>query len=250
MSSQVVLKQGDCLEVMRTLPNKSVDMVLCDLPYGTTSCAWDAVIPFDPLWAQYKRIVKDGCAIVLTASQPFTSALVMSNPAWFKYEWIWKKNAGSNFGTVKYQPMKEHESVLVFGNGKVRYFPQMQERAESGKRRVKTVVNYDTSTEIYGGKQLKQDGNLRPELRYPSSVQPFNRERGRHPTQKPVPLFEYLVRTYSQEGDVVLDNCLGSGTTAIACLNAKRKCIGIELNPVYFEAAKKRVSECESSSLW
>jgi len=235
---------------MKRLPDKSIDMILCDLPYGTTSCAWDAVIPFEPLWTQYARVIKDKCAIVLTASQPFTSALVMSNPAWFKCEWIWKKNAGSNFGTVKYQPMKEHESVLVFGNGTVRYFPQMQERAASGKSRVKTVVNYNTSAEVYGGKQMKQDNNLRPELRFPSSVQNFNRERGLHPTQKPVALFEYLIHTYSDKGDVVLDNCIGSGTTAIACLNTNRKCIGMELNSEYYAAAVKRVKECESSSLW
>ena len=132
--SDIKLYQGDCLEVMKQIPEKSVDMILCDLPYGTTACKWDSIIPFDKLWEQYLRIIKDNCAIVLTASQPFTSALVMSNPKLFKYEWIWKKSVGSNFATLKYMPMKEHESVLVFGRGTLNYFPIMQERAEGERK--------------------------------------------------------------------------------------------------------------------
>ena len=134
--------QGDCLEEMPKIADKSIDMILCDLPYGTTACKWDTIIPFEPLWEQYKRIIKDNGAIVLTASQPFTSALVMSNPGWFKCEWIWEKNAGSNFATVKYMPMKEHENVLVFGKGTVKYNPIKQERMASGAERVKSKCNF------------------------------------------------------------------------------------------------------------
>jgi site-specific DNA-methyltransferase (adenine-specific) len=172
---------------MSRLPDQSVDMVLCDLPYGTTGCAWDAVIPFEPLWTAYRRLLKPGGAAVLTSSQPFTSALVMSNPSWFKCEWIWKKNAGSNFGTVKFQPMKEHESVLVFGDGRVKYFPQMQERAESGKAMIARGVKSKASkgADVFGGFNQGYDNSTAdPNLRYPSSVQLFNRERGLHPTQK------------------------------------------------------------------
>lgn len=233
----------DCLVGMSRIPDKSVDMILCDLPYGTTACKWDEIIPFEPLWEQYNRIIKDNGAIVLTASQPFTSALVMSNPKMFKHEWIWKKNAGSNFGSVKVQPFKEHESVIVFGKKKINYFPIMQERSESGKSRVKTPINYNTKTEIVASTLHNNVTSIRPELRYPSSVQLFNRERGLHPTQKPVALFEYLIKTYTNEGETVLDNCMGSGTTAVACVNTNRNYIGFELDPEYHAIAEKRVQD-------
>ena len=233
---------------MKKIPDGKIDMILCDLPYGITGCNWDTAIPLEELWNQYKRITKKGSAIVLTASQPFTSALVMSNPKWFKHEWIWKKNAGSNFGAVKYQPMKEHESVIVFGDGKINYFPIMQERAESGKKRVESVVNYNTKTDVYETSLHNKVSSKRPDLRYPSSVQNFNRDRGFHPTQKPLDLFEYLIKTYTKEGDLVLDNCVGSGTTLIASKNTNRKAVGIELEEKYCEIAKNRILKASDSN--
>ena len=255
MCSNIQLFNGDCLEIMKQISEKSVDMILCDLPYGTTACKWDTVIPFDKLWEQYNRIIKDNGAIVLTASQPFTSALVMSNPKMFKYEWIWKKAVGSNFATTKYMPMKEHESVLVFAKSKTKYFPIMQERAESGKSR----LNYGHS----GSKTGEANGTLdfkgfTPEtynknLRCPSSVQFFNNRescRGLHPTQKPVALCEYLIKTYTNEGDLVLDNCMGSGTTGVACKNLNRDFIGIELDENYFKIAKQRIENTKKVGLF
>ena len=234
---------GDCLELMNGIPDKSVDMILADLPYGTTACSWDEIIPFEPMWEQFERVIKDNGAIVLTASQPFTSVLVMSNLEKFKHEWIWKKNAGSNFAVLNYQPFKEHESVLVFGKDTVNYYPIKEERAESGKRRVKHVVNYDTSAEVYGGNMDKKISSKRSELRFPSSVQKFNRERGLHPTQKPVALLEYLIKTYTNKGETVLDSTMGSGSTGVACINTNRNFIGIELDENYFNIAKKRIAE-------
>jgi site-specific DNA-methyltransferase (adenine-specific) len=238
--------QGDCLIEMQKIPDKSIDMILCDLPYGTTACKWDTIIPFEPLWEQYKRIIKDNGAIVLTASQPFTSALVMSNIKMFKYEWIWKKNAGSNFATVKYQPMKEHENILVFSNGTTKYNQQKQQRSESGLARVKSSpMTFNRKTDgvykdLFVGKITKSKAD---ELRCPSSVQNFNRERGLHPTQKPVALFEYLIKTYTNEGDLVLDNCAGSFTTAIASENLKRNWICIEKEAEYCAIGEKRIKE-------
>ena len=237
------LLQGDCLEVMKDIPDGVVDMILADLPYGTTACKWDTVIPFEPLWEQYERVIKKNGAIVLFGSQPFTSALVMSNPKLFRHEWIWKKNAGSNFGAVKYQPFKEHEDILVFGKKSVLYNPIMQERAKSGLERVKYVVNYNTKTEVYADSLHHSMLSKRDDLRYPSSVQVFNRERGYHPTQKPVALLEYLIKTYTNEGETVLDNVMGSGSTGVACLNTNRKFIGIELDEEYFKIAKKRIEK-------
>lgn len=236
------LMQGDCLERMREIPDGSVDMVLCDLPYGTTACKWDSVIPFEPLWAQYRRVTKPNSAIVLTASQPFTSLLVASNITAFKVEWIWEKNAGSNFGTVRFQPMKEHESVLVFSYGSPTYNPIMEDRAAAGLARVQTIVNYNTKTEVYGRKLHNEMSSKRPDQRFPRSIQKFNRERGLHPTQKPVALLEYLVRTYTHEGQTVLDNTMGSGSTGVACVNTGRNFIGIERDENYFEIARARIA--------
>lgn len=240
---------GDCLERMKEVATGSVDMILCDLPYGTTACAWDQVIPFEPLWREYWRVCKPNAAVVLTASQPFTSALVMSQPGAFKVEWIWRKNAGSNFAQMKSSPMKEHESVLVFGQGKVTYNAMMQERAEAGKRMVKTgfknAAKEKPSSFVASNKSTLHTGfdssHLDPELRYPSSVQNFNRERGLHPTQKPVALFEYLIKTYTNPGELVLDNCAGSGTTAIAAEQSGRRWVCIEREEKYFDKAVERV---------
>ncbi len=240
-----ILIHGDCIDGMKFIPDKSIDMILCDLPYGTTACKWDTIIPFEPLWEQYKRVIKDNGAIVLTASQPFTSALVMSNPDMFRYEWIWKKNAGSNFAQVKYQPMKEHENILVFGNKTPSYNPQMQERSESGKAMISSGIKSKASKglDVYSGANQGYDNsNQDPHMRVPSSVQYFNRQRGLHPTQKPVGLFEYLIKTYTNEGDTVLDNCAGSGTTGVACMNTGRNYILIEKESEYIDIIRKRLS--------
>lgn len=251
MRNQII--QGDCLMVMDKIPDKSVDMILCDLPYGTTACKWDVIIPFEPLWEQYKRILKPNAAIVLTASQPFTSALVMSNPKWFKYEWIWEKNYFSNFA-CKNQPGKNHENILVFGDGLTNFFPIKEPCAESslkrdkiGNQRIKSQTTTCNITGMVKKTQLfTQDG-----LRKPFSVQRFNKEQSynnpyHHPTQKPVALFEYLIKTYTNEGDLVLDNCAGSCTTAIACLKTGRDYICIEQLPEYVEIGQKRVDNWHS----
>jgi site-specific DNA-methyltransferase (adenine-specific) len=232
---------GDCLVEMPKLADKSIDMILCDLPYGTTACKWDTVIPFEPLWKEYKRLIKNNGAIVLTASQPFTSALVMSNPGWFKYEWIWEKSRATNFLNYKINPAKKHESVLVFGSGSLNYRPIMEEgRAYIDNRRPKLRgLSSVVSSELMNGPRVNEG------LRYPGSIIKFknpNNDSG-HPTQKPVALFEYLIRTYTNEGDTVLDNCAGSFTTAIACMNTNRKYICIEKDDKYFEVGKKRIQD-------
>ena len=240
---------ADCLDFMKEIPDKSIDMILCDLPYGTTACKWDSVIPFEPLWEQYKRIIKDNGAIVLTASQPFTSALVMSNPDMFKYSWIYKKRCASNFAQAKYAPMKEHEDVLIFANGKVNYYPVKEERQGSGAERVKYSFSEATRHKSgeFVGAMSGEFNVVADELRYPSSVQEFNNrasgDRGLHTTQKPVALFEYLIKTYTHEGDIVLDNCAGSFTTAIASDNLKRNLICIEKEADYCEIGRKRIRE-------
>lgn len=240
---------GDCLEVMKDIPDKSIDMVLCDLPYGNkTHLRWDVIIPFEALWVQYKRVIKDNGAIVLFGSQPFTSRLIMSNIDMFKYEWIYEKNNSCGFLFAKLKPMSTHENVLVFskantspGNkNNMLYFPQglkvvnkkMRQRKDSTNG---LKINRFKLKEFY----FQELGN------YPKSVLSFNSplksNRGLHPTQKPVALCEYLIKTYTSEGETVLDNCCGSGTTAIACLNTNRKYICIEKDTSYFEIAKKRI---------
>jgi len=233
---------GDCLELMKDIPNGSIDMILADLPYGTTACKWDTIIPFDKLWEQYERIIKPNGAIVLTASQPFTSALVMSNPDWFKYEWIWEKSHPTGFASSKYNPLKYHESVLIFCEGKTVYNPQM----------TKGKPNHSMGKIVNGG-QIKSESQVnitaiqsqQSENKFPKSVQKFSNPRfkGMHPTQKPVALFEYLIKTYTNEGDLVLDNCAGSGTTAIACLNTNRQFIVMEKEQKYYDIILKRVAD-------
>lgn len=237
------LRLGDCRQIMPTLPEKSFDLVFADLPYGTTRAKWDSVIPFNDLWPEFERLIKPNGCVVFTASQPFTSFVVTSKVEWFRCEWIWKKNAGSNFGSVRFQPMKEHESVLVFSPQTSYYSPIMQERAESGKARVKTPVKYETETEVYG--TFKSLTVKRPDLRFPSSVQTFNRERGLHPTQKPVALLEYLIKTYTPKGGKVLDPVMGSGTTLVACHNAGRDGVGIEIDSTYFRTSQERIHKLQ-----
>lgn len=234
---RIELYNEDCLIGMQNIPAKSVDAIICDLPYGTTACKWDTVIPFEPLWAQYKRIIKDNGAIVLFGSQPFTSALVMSNVKWFKYEWIFQKDKHSNFALAKYQPLKFHENVLVFGNGRVNYYPQKVKGNKNhtiGKgERKNTELGYKTAYS-----STENDG-----MKFPKSIISEKCERGLHPTQKPVALLEYLIKTYTNESDTVLDNTMGSGTTGVACVNTDRNFIGFELDKTYFEIAKNRIDE-------
>jgi len=237
--------QGDCLEVMKELPDKSIDMILCDLPYGTTACKWDTVIPFEPLWEQYERVIKDNGAIVLTASQPFSSLLVASNMKAFKHEWIWQKEKGVGFQVAKYRPMQEHEHILVFTpRGKrVNYYPIMEKRDKVYTRK---GTEGDKNKSSNGVCPLANETVMDRTYthKYPKSIKRFVRDKSKvHPTQKPVALFEYLIKTYTNEGETVLDNCIGSGTTAIAALNAGRFFIGIEKEEKYVEIARKRIAE-------
>ena len=240
------LMQGDCLIEMVNIPDGSVDMILADPPYGITACKWDSIIPLEPMWAHLKRVIKPNGAIVMTASQPFTSVLVMSNVAMFRHEWIWIKNRGSNFVNTVRAPMKEHESVIVFSAGKWTYNKQMQERTGAGLARVAYSFNAQTKSENY--REFKRGpSEIQPELRGPSSWQKFNTacgaEKVKHPTQKPVALMEYLIRTYTNEGETVLDFTMGSGTTGVACKLTGRKFIGIELDETYFDLGVKRIEE-------
>ncbi|HQO99309.1 MAG TPA: site-specific DNA-methyltransferase [Caldisericia bacterium] len=232
----------DCLEVMKQIDDKSVDLILCDLPYGTTACKWDTIIPFEPLWKEYKRIIKDNGAIVLTASQPFTSALVMSNLDMFKYELIWEKEKATNFMLLSKQFGRVHENILIFYKKQPKYNPIMipanPDKIDKRKR-FNDVIKKDGVIPEIKLYRPKDDG-----LRYPTSILYFNRdENSLHPTQKPVALFEYLIKTYTNEGDLVLDNCIGSGTTAVACEKLGRKWIGIEREQEYVDIANKRLEK-------
>jgi len=243
--------QGDCLELMKDIADKSIDMILCDLPYGTTACKWDVVIPFELLWKEYKRIIKDKGAIVLTAAQPFTSALVMSNIKMFKYEWVWEKKNAPNYPHAKNMPLKVIEEILVFSKNKVGHISQLKEKRMNYFPQGTEKCNYERN-----GNRGKANENLyiRPshngmktitERNYPKNILKFDYDYGEqlHPTQKPVALFEYLIKTYTNEGDLVLDNCIGSGTTAVACKKTGRNFIGIELSPEYCKIAIKRIED-------
>ena len=235
---------GDCLEVMKGISDKSIDMILCDLPYGTTACSWDTIIPFEPLWKAYKRIIKDNGAIVLTASQPFTSALVMSNPKMFKYEWIWEKTIPSGMFSAKYQPMKKHEDILVFGSSKVKFNPIKEKRSENTHSTGKGGTYKSTSEHTKNFESIRKE--TKGTDRNPTSVLSFpnvSRHQSIHPTQKPVALFEYLIKTYTNEGDLVLDNCCGSGTTGVACHLLKRNFIQIDTSPEYCAIAEQRLKQ-------
>lgn len=236
----ITLIHGDCLEKMKDIPNKSIDMILCDLPYGTTACRWDVIIPFEPLWAQYKRIIKDRGAIVLFGSEPFSSMLRMSNLKNYKYDWIWKKDKSGNIAVLKYQPSKVHEIISVFN--KSNYYPIMDKRLIENKRKNKPR---DNVVGIQGNKRFHTEVSKgMDDGKYPISVREYNVVRnGQHPTQKPVSLLEYLIRTYTLEGETVVDNCMGSGSTGVACINIDRKFIGIEKDDKYFEIAKKRIDD-------
>ena len=245
---------GDCLELMNDISDKSVDMILCDLPYGTTTCKWDSVIPFEPLWEQYNRIIKDNGVILLFGSEPFSSYLRMSNIKNYKYDWIWKKQKAGAFAVGKYRPLAYHENISVFGKGKLNYYPQ-KIRRESKRVAQAHKTNYigfnRQPTDIWIGLNDKTRDFKRydADWKLPSTVLEFNsvvstsKEKTPHPTQKPVALLEYLIKTYTLENELVLDNCMGSGSTGVACINTNRKFIGIELDNTYFEIAKDRINK-------
>lgn len=242
------LKHGDCLEIMKEIPDGSVDMILCDLPYGTTACKWDTIIPFAPLWEQYERIVKNDGAIVLFAAQSFTTKLIHSNFKRFRYCWYWKKNNVTGFTFAKYQPMRCIEDICVFYKNHPTYNPQgLIELKQPRKRQDK-----GKGDSVYDRKTLGKPHEQRF-TNYPNHLLEFKNEainyRNRyHPTQKPVALLEYLVKTYTNEGDTVLDNCMGSGSTGVACVNTGRNFIGIELEKRYFDIALKRITEAHKEA--
>lgn len=321
------LKRGDCLELMKQIPDKSIDMVLCNLPYGTTACKWDIVIPFEKLWENYNRIVKDGGVIALFGSEPFSSMLRMSNIDMYRYDWVWEKEQGANFMLCKYQPYKVHENISIFYLDKSEtigrsekfkeirnYFLTEKEKSGLNRQEIKRILGNNMASHYFtngvqfslptkenykklqstgyfqkGYKELKEEFNsllegistYNPQMtkgkpyvsgngtsgditgnitktktvnsgtRYPRSIQFFKTEKSKgsfHPTQKPVDLLEYLIRTYTNEGEAVLDNCMGSGSTGVACVNTGRNFIGIELDEKYFETAKKRIEEAQQAT--
>ena len=220
---------------MKNIPDKSIDMILCDLPYGTTHNKWDNVIPMEPLWKQYNRIIKDHGAIVLFSQMPFGASLIMSNPKMFRYEWIWEKNQAAGFLNAKKMPLRKHENILVFYKHLPTYNPQglikldepIQEKGSANRN----GKNYGVADKSF----------IRTHTNYPTDIITFSKDSGYHPTQKPVDLLEYLIKTYTNEGDTVLDNCMGSGSTGVACVNTNRDFIGMELNEEYFKIACGRI---------
>ena len=234
----IELWQGDCLELMKDIPDKSVDCIITDLPYGTTQCKWDIIIPFEPLWRQYNRIIKDNGAIVLFGTEPFSSHLRLSNLKNYKYDWIWDKVKGTGFLNAKRQPMRNHELISVFYKKQCTYNPQKT----YGHKMKKSYRSKDLQTDVYG--EMKNDYTYESTERYPRSIQVFSTDTQNsslHPTQKPVALIEYLIKTYTNDGELVFDSCMGSGTTGVACINTNRRFIGIELDNNYFEIAKERI---------
>lgn len=235
------LMHGDCLEMMKLIPDGSVDMVLCDLPYGTTQNKWDAVIPFDQPWSEYRRVCRKGTAIVLTAAQPFTSALVMSNPGLFKYQWVWEKSRPTGHMNAKKQPLRNHEDIAVFYDSQPTYNPQF---TKGKPNHVNSKPKIKSGSDNYGAQyEVVEEVTDR---KYPKSIVPFpvlSPTDVVHPTQKPVALMEYLIRTYTNEGDTVLDNTMGSGTTGVAAVQTGRNFIGIERDDKYFAIAQKRIED-------
>lgn len=245
--NDITLWNGDCLELMQDISDESVDMILCDLPYGTTKNKWDSTINLELLWKQYKRIIKQRGCIALFAQTPFDKVLGSSNLEMLKYEWIWEKPMATGRLNCNFAPMKAHENILIFSksaacyvkdsNNAMIYHPQMTEgkpyKAISGR----ASTNYDT-------KWSKEQLTINNGTRYPRDIQKFTHDKDKlHPTQKPILLLEYLIKTYTNKGDIILDNCMGSGSTGVACINTERKFIGIELDNTYFEIAKKRIEE-------
>ena len=245
---------GDCLTEMKNIPDKSIDMILCDLPYGTTQCKWDSVIPFDKLWEQYNRLIKEDGAIVLFGKEPFSSQLRISNLEMYKYDWIWVKDTKSNFMQANHQPLNNVELISVFGKGYVRsikdkvmmtYNPQFTESKEYKLPKVsKTTDLFGENHKNGVYKHYERDTSKR----YPYNIIQFNMDKPKvHPAQKPIALLEYLIKTYTNEDGVVLDNCMGSGSTGVACVNTGRNFVGIELDEKYFNIAKERIDKSTDS---
>ena len=248
--SRSTLFWADCFDVFPSIPDKSIDAIIADLPYGTTACKWDSILPLDKLWREYERVIKPNGAIVLTASQPFTSALVMSKLTLFKYELIWEKNIPSGFFNAKKQPMKIHENILIFCNGISTYNPQMVKRSfEEYKKSVRINDSECFNSDVYGGgrKKLIRKTAEEQKEKYPFTITKHSLDRSygydKHPTKKPVSLMEYLIKTYTNENEIVLDNTMGSGTTGLACLKTNRQFIGIEKEKQYYDVAVRRLSE-------
>ena len=233
---RVDLRCGDCLELMKDISDKSIDMILCDLPYGTTRNKWDSIIPLDKLWEQYERIIKDNGVIVLFSQMPFTAELTHSNLKLFKYEWIWEKDNGTGFLNAKKMPLKIHENILIFYKKLPIYNPQMRTGFKPYKCK---QGRHSTNYGLYEQGHITESNGER----YPIDIIEFKKDSGLHPTQKPVALLEYLIKTYTNEGETVLDNCMGSGSTGVACKNLNRNFIGIELDENYFNIAKERINE-------
>lgn len=235
------LLNGDCLELMKDIPDGSIDMILCDLPYGTTECKWDSIIPLDKIWEEYGRIIKEDGVIALTSAQPFTSKLISSNIRAYRYSWYWIKNMVTGFAFAKSQPLRKVEEICIFYKKKPMYNAQGLVKVEKPKVKYRTPRKADPtdtaySTRLYG-EYVSEWTN------YPTNVLNIKVERGLHPTQKPIELCEYLIKTYTHEGMTILDNCMGSGTTGVACMNTNRRFIGMELNKHYFNVATKRIEE-------
>jgi len=249
--SHSTLVNADCFDVFPFIEDKSIDAIICDLPYGTTQCKWDSVLPFDKLWREYERIIKLNGAIVLTASQPFTSALVMSNPKLFKYQWVWVKTKKTGFTNGKNRPLSQHEDVIVFSKANVangskimmKYNPQGLQPLGKVRKGDKNKSDGDTNGQKYYRPSQSKD-YIQEFTNYPTTILNVASE-GKivHPTQKPVELMEYLIRTYTDENDIVLDNTMGSGTTGLACLKTNRQFIGIEKEKQYYDVAVRRLSE-------
>ena len=238
---KIELIQGDCLEKMRDIPDGSIDMILVDVPYGTTACKWDSIIPLEPMWEQCKRVIKPNGAMVLTASQPFTTTLIVSNMKQFKYCWVWEKSKATGFALCKKRPMKKHEDICVFYQKQPTYNPQgLIEKDKPSINKGSRGKKGNVGGEVYGG--LNKDA-IQTHTNYPLSIIKHQVEwRPVHPTQKPVALMEYLIKTYTNEGETVLDFTMGSGTTGVACKNLNRNFIGIELDLTYYDIAKKRIN--------
>jgi len=236
------LIHADCLDAMKYIESKSIDMILCDLPYGTTACKWDVVIPFEPLWEQYKRVIKDFGAVVLFGSEPFSSYLRMSNIKQYKYDWYWKKSKPAGFANAKKMPLKDVETISIFYKSLPTYNPQGIEKCNRVISNSTKKIKQNNITAINGG-AFKTDTFIQEFTNYPRQIIEVGVEQGQHPTQKPVALLEYLIKTYTLKTETVLDNCMGSGSTGVACINTNRNFIGIEKDDKYFEIAKKRIAD-------
>lgn len=248
--SEVKLYNGDCLIEMNKIADKSVDMILCDLPYGTTACKWDSVIPYDKMWEQYNRIIKDNGVIALFGSEPFSSMLRMSNVEMFRYDWYWKKTKQGNFAQAPYMPLKNIETISIFSKGKItknsnnkmNYFPQ----GTSTCNKINNGGN--KANDFRPNRKSKNENHIQTITNYPKQLLEFNScYEFLHPTQKPTDLLEFLIKTYSNENDLVLDNCMGSGSTGVACINTNRNFIGIELDDNYFKIAEDRINKAKES---